>query len=341
MANYLTNKLIEQKYPLVGLTQNETSQDLVYGYGTQTSTKIHYLPPAQSCAPFQSHADCDLNPNAAGGMSNDWTFGWSTCCLGFCPSKRKCARVDKAECDIGRDILNRDPLIDIKWNGTAPKIRCAYNVHKINTLVQLNNFVSKNGTGNEYDSIMKTFCALPSHVCPPDPETGKPMNKCSKLLSLDSEGSRCRSWAAQQNSGVVDAVKNDYCLHNLDSPDCRCINRIYNPLYTAVKADNPFADACWFVPCSTSTYLTTSEITEGSQNCPTNICQVIYDLSNNKDVLVKDNNNNIKCDFSSFNKNGTNGTNGNTGQSNEKSNEIDIIPIIVIGLFLLILFNSF
>ncbi len=55
--------------------------------------RINYLPSSQSCAPFQSHADCDKSPNSKGGESYDWNYGWNSCCSGFCPSKRECANL--------------------------------------------------------------------------------------------------------------------------------------------------------------------------------------------------------------------------------------------------------
>ncbi len=58
----------------------------IYSSGVQRSTRINYLPSSQSCAPFQSHADCDKSPNSKGGESYDWNYGWNSCCSGFCPS---------------------------------------------------------------------------------------------------------------------------------------------------------------------------------------------------------------------------------------------------------------
>ncbi len=43
-------------------------------------------------------------------------------CSGFCPSKRECAKPDPKECDIGNDILDRDPFLKIEWDVNAPNI---------------------------------------------------------------------------------------------------------------------------------------------------------------------------------------------------------------------------
>ncbi len=280
----------------------------IYSSGVQRSTRINYLPSSQSCAPFQSHADCDKSPNSKGGESYDWNYGWNSCCSGFCPSKRECAKPDPKECDIGNDILDRDPFLKIEWDVNAPNYRCTYDLHKINTSEQINLFVAKNGKNKSYDEIMTSFCEIPSHICPIDPgdgslnddKKGKEMEKCSRLISLDDEGTRCRAWAATQDNKTIDNIKEEYCLHNPNSPDCRCINRSSNSLYDEAKKNNPFPDGCWYKPCSTSVYLKTSDILSDEKHCPKEMCQVIYNVNQNNDVVIKDNTNNIKCDFTKF-----------------------------------------
>ncbi len=60
---------------------------------------------------------------------------------------------------------------------------------------------------------------------------------------------------ATQDNKTIDNIKEEYCLHNPNSPDCRCINRSSNSLYDEAKKNNPFPDGCWYKPCSTSVYL--------------------------------------------------------------------------------------
>jgi hypothetical protein len=48
-------------------------------------------------------------------------------------------------------------------------------------------------------------------------------------------------------------------------------------------------------------YLKTSDIAQDAKYCPKEICQVIYDVNKNNNVVIKDNSNNIMCDFSKFN----------------------------------------
>jgi hypothetical protein len=322
---------IKNYYGYTG-TYSEASRvpEPIYSTGVQKSTRLNYLPSSQSCAPFQSHADCDQSNNSKGGMSFDWNYGWSSCCAGFCPSKRKCAKPDPRECNIGNDILNRDPLLAIEWDENAPNYRCTYDLHKINTAEQINVFVSKNGKDKSYNEIMSSFCEIPSHVCPEDPQEEGSMKKCSRLISLDDEGTRCRAWAATQDIKTVDNIKKEYCLHNPQSPDCRCINRVGNDLYDSAKVKNPYPDGCWYKPCSTSVYLKTSEILEDEKYCPKEMCQVIYDTNKNNDVVIKDNTNTIKCDFSQFEKSTTNTPAPKT---------LPIIGIFIILIIFLVVFT--
>jgi hypothetical protein len=291
----------------VGATGGERHPEPIYSTGVQQSTRLNYLPPNQVCAPFQSHEDCNKSPNSKGGETLDWSYGWDSCCAGFCPSKRQCARPDPRECNIGNDILNRDPVLKIEWDGNAPNYRCVYDLHKINTYEQINQFVSKNGKTKSYDQMMAAFCEIPSHVCPIDPDgaydgSGKnqPMQNCSRLLSLDDEGTKCRAWAATQSKEVTDNVKLEYCLNNPDNPDCRCINRSTSELYIEAKKGHAIPDKCWYKPCSTSVYLQTSDIIENGKNCPKGICQTIYNINKANDVVIKNNTDSIMCDFSQF-----------------------------------------
>ncbi len=75
-------------------------------------------------------------------------------------------------------------------------------------------------------------------------------------------------WAATQDNKTIDNIKEDYCLHNPNSPDCRCINRSSKSLYDEAKKNNPFPDGCWYKPCSTSVYLKTSDILSDENTVP-------------------------------------------------------------------------
>ncbi|GHV58477.1 hypothetical protein AGMMS49579_26070 [Spirochaetia bacterium] len=265
--------------------------DFSYGYTVQLSTKNNYLPPNQICAPFQQREDCGTTNNI-----RDWTYDWSKCCLGLCPGKRKCAKPDINECNIGKDKNGEDPVVSIEWYKNAPNIKCTFDNDKVNTLKQLNNYKSKfqftPGFKENYDNMMENFCSGTSSSCP------KNATSCSKLLALDNDGNTCRKWLATMPNTVSDYLKNNFCLNNPDSKDCACINRASNPVYIkASLAGKNYNPGCWYLPCTDNNVLIPSDI--NASKCPSEICEVIYDAAAGQDIILKDNQTFINCDFES------------------------------------------
>ncbi len=77
------------------------------------------------------------------------------------------------------------------------------------------------------------------------------MEKCSRLISLDDEGLDAGMGATQDNK-TIDNIKKEYCLHNPNRPDCRCINRSSILYMTEQRKIILFPDGCLYKPCSTS-----------------------------------------------------------------------------------------
>ncbi len=50
----------------------------------------------------------------------------------------------------------------------------------------------------------------------------------------------------------------------------------------------------------TSVYLKTSDILSDEKHCPIRNVSSDYNVNQNNDVVIKDNTNNIKCDFTKF-----------------------------------------
>lgn len=275
----------------------------IYSYGRQQSKRLTYTPPNQVCAPFQPHEDCSSSKNSMGGDTIDWSYGWLSCCSGFCPAKRTCAKPDLNECSIGQDLLLRNPATTIEWDGQAPNYRCTYDGHKINTLEQINNYEAKYNHSKDYkenvDKIMARFCSGSTGACPIGSD-GKAPIRCSRLKGLDAESSKCRAWIAAQSVAVRDAVMDEYCLHYPNHKDCSCIHRAHNPTYTAAKQNNPYNDGCWYLPCLDSNNLIKSDVVVGKDGCPREMCQVIYDLNRNNNVVVHDNQDIINCNFNTL-----------------------------------------
>ena len=95
---------------------------IVNGFTVQKSTKKSYDngQPCDcfSCSAFTTYRDCGKTD----GM-DDWQYDHEVCCF-TCPTKKKCAKPDSAECDIGVDSHKRDPLSRVTWNGRGPNLKC-------------------------------------------------------------------------------------------------------------------------------------------------------------------------------------------------------------------------
>jgi len=266
---------------------------IVNGFAVQKSTKTSYDTgqPCDcfSCSAFTANRDCGQTD----GM-DDWEYGHEACCF-TCPNKKHCAKPDSAECNIGLDSHKRDPLEKVTWNGTGPNLKCVFDVDKINTMDQIDQFKQKFGTHGDYNSVVANYCQQSSDTCVIDPETGQTMTKCSRLNSTGKDGELCRGWFNQQPKAVQDTVVQNYCAVN-NTPDCKCVNRSLNEVYRSLKVGKVINDGCWFTPCANpQSYLQTTEVENPS--CPSNFCDVIYNIIKDRDVTVDNIKNDVNCVF--------------------------------------------
>jgi hypothetical protein len=212
---------------------------------------------------------------------------------GFCPPQLLCAAPDKLECTIGVNTDGEDPLIEFGWDERAPNLKCVFDLSKINTLDQLDQYRQKFGDSQYTDTVNSEFCEQKVHTCSADLKRGG----CSRLRSLGADGEFCRTWLATLTPDRSDAVLQSYCLkHTTD--DCKCINRLSDDDYRKAKAIAPFSDHCWYLPCteSESVYLVPHHLRENAE-CAHNICQQIIEISNARDVNLNDVKNSINCKF--------------------------------------------
>jgi hypothetical protein len=225
---------------------------------------------------------------------DDWEYGHEACCF-TCPNKRRCAKPDKNECFIGVDSHKRDPLSKVTWNGRGPNLKCIYDVNKVNTMDQIDNFKQKFGTHGDFNTIVANFCQQSSDTCVIDPDTGKNMTKCSRLKSTGKDGELCRGWFNQQPKNVQDTVVQNYCAVN-NTPDCKCVNRSLNEVYRSLKVGKVINDGCWFTPCANpQSYLQTTDVENPS--CPDNFCDVIFNIVKDRDVSIDNIKNDVNCVF--------------------------------------------
>lgn len=133
-------------------------------------------------------------------------------------------------------------------------------------------------------------CMRPASSCPLQ------LGSCSQVKGLDGDTSeKCRKWFENKSKADRSALAESYCF-KYDTEDCRCINRMYNEDYKILKAGNPIADKCWYLPCSNPDhYFLTSEDEEGT--CPDKVCEVVYDIYKDRDVNILKNN--VVCNLTS------------------------------------------
>ncbi|ABF82077.1 hypothetical protein MIV047R [Invertebrate iridescent virus 3] len=266
---------------------------IVNGFSIQKSTKTAYdtQQPCDcwDCSAFTAVVGCGQTD----GM-DDWEFGETACCF-TCPNKKQCAKPDPAECNIGTDSHQRDPLTRVTWNGRGPNVQCVYDVNRINTLEQIDNFKQRFGVHGDYNAVVANYCQQSSDSCITDPETGTKMTKCSRFKSDQKDGELCRGWFNQQPKAVQDTVVQNYCAVN-NTPDCKCVNRAQNEVYRELKIGKVINDGCWFTPCANpQSYLLTTEVE--NPTCPSNFCDIIYNIIKDRDVTIDDVKNDINCVF--------------------------------------------
>jgi hypothetical protein len=168
-------------------------------------------------------------------------------------------------------------------------------VDKINTMDQIDQFKQKFGTHGDYNSIVANYCQQSSDSCIINPETNENMKKCSRLKSTGKDGELCRGWFNQQPKNVQDTVVQNYCAVN-NTPDCKCVNRALNEVYRSLKVGKVINDGCWFTPCANpQSYLQTTDVENPA--CPSNFCDVIYNIIKDRDVTIDNIKNDVNCVF--------------------------------------------
>lgn len=280
MDNNLDSAFISKRF--------EIKMTFYTGNRIQTSKNLEYRLPCGGV----KNLECKLN----GGVK-DWQTGSQECPV-FSSPQPICAEPDKLECVVGQNDQGEDPLLSVKWNTLAPNITCTYDSSKMTSLKVIKEYKTKFGETSDYNNMMINFCSSNlGKNCIVDPQTKSPFSKCSVLRSSDADGDYCREWFNRQNNSIQDTVVANYCFKNSTSPDCRCVLRTsMDSNYETVKQSSPFNDACWYPPCSNQTsYLVTSDLK--NPNCPGNICQIVLNNLQNRDVKITDVQNSLNCEF--------------------------------------------
>ncbi|ASQ42763.1 myristylated membrane protein [Pelophylax esculentus virus] len=228
-----------------------------------------------------------------GTCGKDWDLGEQTCASGFCTSQPLCARIKKTQvCGLRYSSKGKDPLVSAEWDSRgAPYVRCTYDADLIDTQAQVDQFVSMFG---ESPGLAERYCMRGVK------------NTAGELVSrvssdADPAGGWCRKWYSAHRGPDQDAALGSFCIKNPGAADCKCINRASDPVYQKVKTLHAYPDQCWYVPCAADI----GELKMGTQrdtptNCPTQVCQIVFNMLDDGSVTMDDVKNTINCDFSKY-----------------------------------------
>lgn len=221
----------------------------------------------------------------------DWKYKCETCSFG--PCKPGCSKPNANACDLGGNAKG-----SVEWTGKYnylnPEIKCTYQVDSIDSIDQINKWISKFGKNKDYDKLMQKFCTREMQNC----TNGN--NICSFKNSNSTEGKICQSWYNEQKrSPMAQTLVETICNKNPLFPECKCINRALDPIYGKFKngGTKNYNDGCWYIPC-------TSEATQFIPRdlykpiCPDKLCQNILSLIDTGNVDISGIQNTINCDFS-------------------------------------------
>lgn len=170
--------------------------------------------------------------------------------------------------------------------------------------------------------VIDPLCEVPTEFgCMDNSKT------CSPLFSKSLIGNYCRDEYSKLNASGRDTVMQDYCIRHPDSDECKCVSRSSEPNYVRLKVGNPYSDACWYTPCTNRfQYFIPSEF-EREIQCPQNVCQLVYNISDTRDVDVSKIKNDINCDFS---------TQGGIPTITTTPSWIYISAIVIFALYILV-----
>ncbi len=295
--------------------------------------RLKYQPGKDFCA----CGVCSIFTNVRGCESVDGIRDYeifdhpdSECCGGLCVRQPVCSRADPLSCNIGLGKNGENPLIKYGWDNKAPNIKCIFDLRKINTKEQLNNFNNKFGIDNNVEAH---YCTQKVNSCVPG------VKECSRLFSIGEGSTECNNWFENLSSENQDAVMNNYC-RTYNTSECKCVNRFNENSYKAMKGYKSFNDGCWYSPCiDENKNFIPSHLK--NPTCPDKICQQLYEFINDQNINVDNIKEDINCDFSNVPHNQThvNGSNVN-GSSKDNMKYIFIIIIIIAIIMFAYFFRS-
>lgn len=260
------------------------------------STVSQFLTQTSIIQPYSS-APCD-DPNITETVlcqSGDWAYSNKVCLAGQGPLQYNCSKIDPDLCpDIGTQ-----PYTSIFTS--PPTVKCTYDIATFQKSTDVNTWISNWGKDANFNkTIMPFFCSNLSTSCPIDPLTGQKMSKCTKFVSINNDGTLCKSWS-KDNVNAYNTTITKVCLNN-NTADCLCENRQQDALYTDIKMrlTEDVADNCWWKPCTLPNTYVINSYDNVETTCPADICTKIKEIIkyNNLDKKYSSSELNIKINCS-------------------------------------------
>lgn len=194
------------------------------------------------------------------------------------------------------------------------------------------NFKMPDFNDSEIDSNSIEQCSSSSkYNCPIDPETNKPMEICLNWRRIDDIGKECQillTPSLRESSIEV------FCKTEINSKDCKCVNRIFDEEYNTKKSLEPYKylhDFCWYENCKSGYYLLNEVGKEF--NCESQFCIVNYNTESGNDLNFFNNKTVIVCKDNIESQNNNSKTKNNNDWI-EKNGVLILISIVIIFLFL-------
>lgn len=312
----------------------------VYGIMSQVQQYATYNPECsqcngQGCDLGECSAFTDYDHCSSGGAGklvdatgieytptgHDYTSYVQSCA---CSSKPICSRANIESCWLGPGSSGEEPTYRADWsNMTDPlqgahktdiktKLKCSYDINKIDKLGQIytyNKLFNPDPNDPSYYEIMRKYCSKESTQCLIDPITNKSVSECSKVTASlkDPDAQVCRLWYNGLNDTNRDSFI-DYVCQDDSKTECKCAKRGFSEDYKAFQeavrnkikssSENIIPDSCWYMPCKSNdpVYLVGSSDIHNSTNCPKTICQTIYNVDGTiGNVTIENNKNYIAC----------------------------------------------
>lgn len=265
---------------------------------------------AGECSAFTTWDRCDKAPAAkimdATGVlytpdGTDFTWDYSKDCAGTCPDKPNCTRINIEECWLGNTGAE-EPTYRANWDGDY-KIKCSYDLDKIKTFEHVKNFKEKFNPPKDdidWNTMMVNFCSQRTTNCLVDPTTNKKIADCSLATAVSDNGAAgfCRAWYDQAPPSIRDTIIDRICTQNPTAPECKCHMRAYLPEYqkNSKYLSSAVEDSCVWIPCKGGTPAFLVNSRDSKPTCPSNLCQIVYNIDAGGYVDIKNNQNYFTCE---------------------------------------------